>query len=102
MGFGGNGEVTYIDSVMAPFPAIRYLNLIFKEQGIKRLIRFETNSLKLLHTFKVQRGQGGDCNIALERAGIVSLKINTLVIKGLDFVFFYLRKPFREILKKKL
>jgi len=24
VGFGGNGEVTYIDSVMAPFPAIRF------------------------------------------------------------------------------
>ena len=25
VGFGGNGEVTYVDSVMAPFPAIRYI-----------------------------------------------------------------------------
>merc|ERR1712117_222926 len=24
VGFGGNGEATYIDSVMAPFPAIRF------------------------------------------------------------------------------
>jgi len=24
VGFGGNGEVTYVDSVMAPFPAIRF------------------------------------------------------------------------------
>ena len=24
VGFGGNGEVTYVDSAMAPFPAIRY------------------------------------------------------------------------------
>ena len=26
VGFGGNGEATYIDSVMAPFPAIRFVN----------------------------------------------------------------------------
>ena len=25
VGFGGNGEVTYVDSAMAPFPAIRYI-----------------------------------------------------------------------------
>ena len=25
VGYGSNGEVTYIDSVMAPFPAIRYV-----------------------------------------------------------------------------
>lgn len=24
VGFGGNGEITYIDSVMSPFPAIRF------------------------------------------------------------------------------
>ena len=24
VGYGGNGEATYIDSVMHPFPAIRY------------------------------------------------------------------------------
>merc|ERR1711872_1111652 len=40
VGFGGNGEVTYIDSVMAPFPAIRFKEdkgeiaaLRTKEQG---------------------------------------------------------------------
>jgi len=40
VGYGGNGEVTYIDSVMAPFPAIRFKEdkgeiaaLRTKEQG---------------------------------------------------------------------
>ena len=27
VGFGGNGEATYIDSVMAPFPAIRFVHV---------------------------------------------------------------------------
>merc|ERR1712154_749517 len=40
VGYGANGEVTYIDSVMAPFPAIRFKEdkgeiaaLRLKEQG---------------------------------------------------------------------
>merc|ERR1712173_249595 len=40
VGFGGNGEATYIDSVMSPFPAIRFkedvgeiANLREKEKG---------------------------------------------------------------------
>merc|ERR1711971_1402965 len=41
VGFGANGEVTYIDSVMAPFPAIR-----LKEQGDwKKLTLEEKNTL---------------------------------------------------------
>ena len=31
VGFGANGEVTYIDSVMAPFPAIRFFKLNIEE-----------------------------------------------------------------------
>merc|ERR1719483_1855108 len=53
VGFGGNGEATYIDSVMAPFPAIRFKEdvgeiaaLRVKEQGDwKKMTKEEKKAL---------------------------------------------------------